>query len=220
MPANIMLPTKAKMTALVCSGRSRPKLSQEVLKLTCQKLSCVATSTPTSMPTMPHTRVASRNWRTILSLNSRVILRSDMSAGTSRKGAHALGAPEAAWTGLTAVLLAAAPAVTEAMAGLAVGGRIVGRWRVRKAGFFLRERQQRIALDAAYSPPRVLAQEENHEGEDQAKADRESEWDDSHGARDAEPPRFGFGVLGFELPSRDCGRGDLGHATTRLRITT
>ena len=42
MPANIMLPTNAKMTALVCSGRRRPKLSQAVLKLACQKLSCEA----------------------------------------------------------------------------------------------------------------------------------------------------------------------------------
>jgi hypothetical protein len=83
------------------------------------------------------------------------------------------------------------------MAGMAVGGRIVGRWRVRKAGFFLRERQQRIALGAAYTPPRVLAQKENHEGEDQAKADRESEWDDSHGARAAERSRFGVRSLGF-----------------------
>ena len=36
MPANIMLPTKAKMTAFVCSGRSRPKVSQDVLKFACQ----------------------------------------------------------------------------------------------------------------------------------------------------------------------------------------
>jgi hypothetical protein len=27
MPANIMLPTKAKITALVCSGRRRPKVT-------------------------------------------------------------------------------------------------------------------------------------------------------------------------------------------------
>jgi hypothetical protein len=30
MPANIMLPTNAKMTALVCSGRRRPKLRRRV----------------------------------------------------------------------------------------------------------------------------------------------------------------------------------------------
>ncbi len=73
MPANIMLPTKAKMTALVCSGRSRPKLSQDWPKLACQKLSCSAISTPTSMPTTPQMRDASMNWRTTLSLNSMVV---------------------------------------------------------------------------------------------------------------------------------------------------
>ena len=30
MPANIMLPTKAKITALVCSGRRRPKVRKEI----------------------------------------------------------------------------------------------------------------------------------------------------------------------------------------------
>src|ERR1041385_346722 len=77
MPANIMLRTNAKITALVCSGRNRPKLSHAVPKLSWKKLSCEATSTPTNMPTTPQTRVASRNWRTIWSLNSRVILRAD-----------------------------------------------------------------------------------------------------------------------------------------------
>ena len=33
MPANIMLPTNAKITALVCSGRRRPKVSHGRLKL-------------------------------------------------------------------------------------------------------------------------------------------------------------------------------------------
>jgi hypothetical protein len=83
--------------------------------------------------------------------------------------------------------MAAAPAVAEAMAGMAVGGRIVGRRRVREAGFFLRQRQQRITLGAAHGPTRVLAEEENDEGEDQTKADRKSEWDDRHGAAAERP---------------------------------
>src|SRR6266540_2566968 len=81
MPANIMLPTNAKITALVCSGRNRPKVSHGVSKLSRKKLSCDATSTPTNMPTIPQTRVASRNWRTILSLNSRVIFFADIGHG-------------------------------------------------------------------------------------------------------------------------------------------
>ena len=73
MPANIMLPTKAKMTALVWSGRRRPKLSQAWPRLACQKLSCVAMMMPTSMPTRPQMMAASMNCRTIRSLNSMVI---------------------------------------------------------------------------------------------------------------------------------------------------
>ena len=33
MPANIMLPTKAKMTAFVCSGRRRPKVSHDGVEI-------------------------------------------------------------------------------------------------------------------------------------------------------------------------------------------
>ncbi len=73
MPANIMLPTNAKMTALVCSGRSRPNVRNDVAKLACQKFSWVAMITPTSMPTAPHRTEASMNWRTTLSLNSMVV---------------------------------------------------------------------------------------------------------------------------------------------------
>ncbi len=42
MPANIMLPTKAKMAAFVCSGRRRPKVSQDTPRFACQNESCVA----------------------------------------------------------------------------------------------------------------------------------------------------------------------------------
>jgi hypothetical protein len=40
MPANIMLPTNAKITALVCSGRSRPKVRYGATLAECQKASC------------------------------------------------------------------------------------------------------------------------------------------------------------------------------------
>jgi hypothetical protein len=80
MPANIMLPTKAKMTAFVCSGRRRPKVAHDVLKFACQNASCVAISTPTAMPTMPQTMVAHRNFRTTPSLNSIVVFVPELSA--------------------------------------------------------------------------------------------------------------------------------------------
>ena len=54
MPAKIMLPTNAKMTAFVCSGRSRPKPSVAWTFAGAQA-SWSATITPTSIPTMPHT---------------------------------------------------------------------------------------------------------------------------------------------------------------------
>ena len=61
------LPAKAKMTALVCSGRSRPKLSHGMPKLRAGTASCSAMSSPTSMPTRPQTKVAQRNFRTMAS---------------------------------------------------------------------------------------------------------------------------------------------------------
>ncbi len=61
------LPTKAKITALVCSGRSRPKVSQEMPRLSRQSASCEAMITPSSIPTTPQTMVAMRNLRTIAS---------------------------------------------------------------------------------------------------------------------------------------------------------
>ncbi len=43
-----MLPTKAKMTALVCSGRSRENVVYGMPKLSCHQASWLAMSTPTS----------------------------------------------------------------------------------------------------------------------------------------------------------------------------
>ncbi len=64
MPANIMLPTKAKITALVCSGRMRLNVNHDVSKLSCQKLNCSAASRPTSIPIRPHPIEAIMNART------------------------------------------------------------------------------------------------------------------------------------------------------------
>ncbi len=59
-------PAKAKITALVCSGRSRPKLNHGP-RLNCQKVSCRAMITPTSIPTIPQMTVAVKNIFTIRS---------------------------------------------------------------------------------------------------------------------------------------------------------
>jgi hypothetical protein len=65
----------------------------------------------------------------------------------------------------------------------------VGRSRVREMRDFFGERQQRIALGATHPSPCVLAEEEDDKSKDQAQADRESEWDNRHGAA-AERPRI------------------------------
>jgi hypothetical protein len=122
MPANIMLPTKAKMTAFVCSGRRRPKLSHCWPKLTCQKLSWVAMSTPTSMPTAPQMTEASRNCRTILSLNSMMVLCPVVMEGAWRDseigGFLLVAALQAAGAGRAGALPAAAGTVTVVVIGV------------------------------------------------------------------------------------------------------
>src|SRR5208283_2354078 len=65
MPMNIPLPTKAKITALVCTGRTRPKVMNWRFRLAAGQNICVATSRPAAMPTMPQTTVAMANARTI-----------------------------------------------------------------------------------------------------------------------------------------------------------
>ena len=81
MPANIMFPTNAKITALVCSGRKRPKVRKETpsaliapkvihsrnLPFICHQESWVAMTTPTSMPMMPQKMEAIMKRRTDLS---------------------------------------------------------------------------------------------------------------------------------------------------------
>ena len=60
-----MLPTSAKITALVCSGRIRLNVSQGVSKFACQKLIWIAARRPTSRPTRPNTTDARVNLRTM-----------------------------------------------------------------------------------------------------------------------------------------------------------
>ena len=62
---NIPLPTNAKITALVCSGRSRPKVMNCRFRFAAGQNSCVATSRPAAMPTRPQTTVAMANARTM-----------------------------------------------------------------------------------------------------------------------------------------------------------
>ena len=66
MAAKMALPAKAKMTALVWSGRNRPKLRYSP-RLASGNGSWSAISAPTSIPTNPHTDVATTNQRTIWS---------------------------------------------------------------------------------------------------------------------------------------------------------
>jgi len=49
------------MTALVCSGRRRPKLSQEMPSPSWGQIIWAAMITPTSIPTMPQTTVMMAN---------------------------------------------------------------------------------------------------------------------------------------------------------------
>ena len=84
------LPAKAKMTALVCSGRRRPKDNHSVLKLKMGLASCSAISSPASMPTTPQMSVANRNLRTMSSsYENRSSVAADARGGAA---AAALGA--------------------------------------------------------------------------------------------------------------------------------
>ncbi len=56
--ASSTLPPKAKITAEVCSGRSRPKLVHGRSRLSCGKASCQAMTSPTTKPAMPQITAA------------------------------------------------------------------------------------------------------------------------------------------------------------------
>ena len=60
----------------------------------------------------------------------------------------------------------------------------MGHRHVRKTWRFLRERQERVTFSTAEVTARVLAQEKNHEGENEAKADDDGKGNDGHGSRD------------------------------------
>ncbi len=66
MPAKMMFPTNAKMTALVCSGLSRPKVKYGA-RLSPGRNSMAAISVPTSMPTTAHTTAARKKSRGVRS---------------------------------------------------------------------------------------------------------------------------------------------------------
>ena len=65
MPQNMPLPTKAKMTALVCSGRIRPKVVKGVFRFSSGQKNWQAASSPASVPTRPQMAVAMANARTM-----------------------------------------------------------------------------------------------------------------------------------------------------------
>src|SRR5690606_32982058 len=56
-PAKMALPTNAKTTTLVCNGRSRPKLNQEIPSVSCGKTKRKASSNPTPIPKTPQNMV-------------------------------------------------------------------------------------------------------------------------------------------------------------------
>src|SRR3954464_4295746 len=65
MPMNMPLPTKAKITAFVWSGRSRPKETNWRFRFAAGKKSWMAASSPADMPTIPQITVAIAKARTI-----------------------------------------------------------------------------------------------------------------------------------------------------------
>jgi hypothetical protein len=67
MPVKQMLPPKAKMTALVWSGRRRPKVVHGRLRFAGHHAIWSAMMTPTSKPTAPQRTVAPKNFRTMSS---------------------------------------------------------------------------------------------------------------------------------------------------------
>ena len=61
----IALPTKAKIAALVCSGRSRPYERTEMPDRNAGNTSFNATTNPTRKATIPQNAVAAANFRTM-----------------------------------------------------------------------------------------------------------------------------------------------------------
>src|SRR5579872_3168608 len=65
MPQNMPLPTNAKMTALVCSGRILPKVVNGVSRFSCGQNNWQAINRPAAVPTRPQMAVAIANARTM-----------------------------------------------------------------------------------------------------------------------------------------------------------
>ena len=64
MPMKTPLPTKAKITAFVCSGRIRPKVVKGVFRLRSGQNNWHAINKPAEVPTRPQMAVAMAKART------------------------------------------------------------------------------------------------------------------------------------------------------------
>src|SRR5450432_2823667 len=78
------LPAKAKMAALVCKGRKRPKLSCGKPRFMDGSTSITASHKPTSVATTPQKAVAKTNLRTVASSYSNFSVCEDI-GGSDRK---------------------------------------------------------------------------------------------------------------------------------------
>lgn len=112
------------------------------------------------------------NCRTILSLYSMVIFRSDMEVKGKLRVFVALDASGTGWTGAVAATAIVAVVV------LMIGRR--NRERGHRPGSFVGQGKKRIAIHTGHPTAGILPEEEDDEGEDEAKTDSDSEWDDSH----------------------------------------
>lgn len=112
------------------------------------------------------------NCRTILSLYSMVIFRSDMEVKGKLRGFVAF---DASGTGRTGAVAATA---IVAVVVLMISRR--NREHGHSAGSFVGQRKQRITIHTRHTPAGILTEEEDDEGEDEAKTDSDSKWDDSH----------------------------------------
>jgi hypothetical protein len=104
-----------------------------------------------------------------------VIFWSDITERKSKGDLGRLLEPPTARTGPTRSIVASTVTAT-----VVVVGRDQSRPRLGQERFLVGQGQQRIPLRTAQPTPRMLAQEENDEREDEAETDRESEWDDGH----------------------------------------
>jgi len=96
-----------------------------------------------------------------------------------KKDSGVFAALQAAQAGRARTIVATT-AFTGAAVIVVVVARVVSEHGYRQ---FVGQRHQRISLRATEPAPRMLAQKENNEGEDEAETDREGERDDGHGGK-------------------------------------